>query len=80
MCSEKKIGFCAFVWREMREISFKEILSFIMIIVGVCAIWRAVEPQIDNFFKDWIDRWVNPNNELPIIISMYAIVFIGIVA
>lgn len=80
MYSENKIGLCAFVWREMRGISIKEILSFIMIIVGVCAIWRAVEPQIDNFFKNWIDRWVNPNNELPIIISMYAIVFIGIVA
>lgn len=77
---DKKIGFWSFVWREMRGISIKEILSFVMIIVGVCIICYAIEPHVDNFLIEWLNKWVEPLDELSIVVAMYTIVFIGIVA
>lgn len=78
MQNKEKIGFWAFVWREMKKVSVKEIFSFVMVIVGICAVLFAIAPHIEAFLKDWLVKWVEPLDEWPVIAAIYVVTLLGI--
>lgn len=78
MTKDEKIGYWAFVWREMKKVSRKEIFSFVMVIVGICAVLFAIEPHIDTFMKGWLLEWVKPLDEWSVVIAIYVITLLGV--
>ena len=78
MQNEEKIGFGAFVWHEMKKVSVKEIFSFVMVIVGICAVIFAIAPHIEAFLKDWLVKWVEPLDEWPVIAAIYVVTLLGL--
>lgn len=78
MQNEEKIGLWVFVWREKKKMSVKEIFSFVMVIIGICAVLLAIEPHIEAFLKEWLQKLVAPLDEWPVIAAIYVVTLLGI--
>ena len=70
----KDLRFFTYMWQRLiKKSSTEGIFCFIAIVVGVCVLWRAMLPHINQLLVSWNNQWIQVLEESWIVAALYTI-------